>query len=87
MEPSKLRAPRFFNCLRKSGHYYANFILRSFQKQESQLEKLKKVLKPEEYSAATISITNREQRLENLTAQYQELEGHYIQIIERLAAA
>ena len=58
-----------------------------FKKEENQLNKLKKALSKEEFAAATVNITNREQRLESLTAQYNELEEHYLQIIERIAAS
>lgn len=48
------------------------------------MEKLKKILKPEEF-AATMSITSREKRLESLDRQYSELEEHYLKVLERLA--
>ena len=48
------------------------------------MEKLRKALKPEEFSAATVNLTNREQRMEVLQSQYKELEDHYLKIIERL---
>lgn len=54
------------------------------QKEDRDMEKLKKVLKPEEY-AATMSITSREKRLESLERQYSELEEHYLRVLERLA--
>lgn len=57
-----------------------------FMKEAKQLEKLKKALNPEEFAAATINITNREQRLENLQAQFNELNEHYKQILERISA-
>lgn len=50
------------------------------------MEKLKKVLKPEEY-AATMTITSKDQRLESLERQYAELEEHYLHVLERLASA
>ncbi len=56
------------------------------QKEESQLAKLKKHLKPEEFAAATAKITNRKERLETLQTQYEELEDHYEKIIKRLPA-
>ncbi|CAB4055722.1 HAT1 [Lepeophtheirus salmonis] len=55
-----------------------------YQKEERQLAKLQKVLKPEEYTAATINITNRQQRLENLHSLYSELEEHYRAIVTRV---
>jgi hypothetical protein len=51
------------------------------------LSKLQKVLKPDEFVAATANITNREQRLQVLENQYKELEEHYLTILERIAAA
>jgi len=58
-----------------------------FQKEANQLEKLKKALNAEEFAAATINITNREQRLENLQAQFNELTDHYKQILERVSVS
>lgn len=58
-----------------------------FQKEKNQMAKLKKALKPEEFAAATLTMTNREQRLESLQAQYNELLDHYKQILERIAAS
>ena len=49
------------------------------------MAKLKKVLKPEEFAAATLNITNREQRLESLQSQYKELEEHYLHVLERIS--
>lgn len=54
-----------------------------YKKEDRDMEKLKKVLKPEEY-AATMSITSREKRLESLERQYSELEEHYLRVLERL---
>ena len=51
------------------------------------MEKLKKALNAEEFAAATINITNREQRLENLQAQFNELTDHYKQILERVSVS
>jgi len=58
-----------------------------FQKEANQLEKLKKALNAEEFAAATINITNREQRLENLQNQFNELTDHYKQILERVSVS
>jgi len=58
-----------------------------FQKEKNQMAKLKKALKPEEFAAATLTMTNREQRLESLQAQYNELLDHYKQILERISAS
>jgi len=52
-----------------------------FQQEERKLAKLKKALKPEEFAAATLNITNREQRLESLQSQYKELEDHYLHVL------
>ena len=48
-----------------------------YQKEQSQLNKLQKALKPEEFAAAMVNITNKEQRLETLEKQFQDLEKHY----------
>jgi len=57
-----------------------------YKKEDRDMEKLKKILKPEEYNA-TMTMTSKDQRLESLEHQYTELEEHYSHIIERLAAA
>merc|ERR1712233_123955 len=58
-----------------------------YQKEQSQLAKLQKALKPEEFAAAMVNVTNREQRLENLDKQFHELEEHYKSVLEKVAAA
>lgn len=58
-----------------------------YQKEQSQLAKLQKALKPEEFAAAMVNITNREQRLEILEKQFVELESHYKAVLEKVAAA
>jgi len=58
-----------------------------YQKEKSQLSKLEKALKPEEFAAATMNITNREQRMESLHRQFTELEEHYKYVLERVAAS
>lgn len=58
-----------------------------YQKEQSQLAKLQKALKPEEFAAAMVNVTNREQRLENLERQFEELETHYKAVLEKVAAA
>ncbi len=50
------------------------------------MAKLKKVLTPEEFATSTVNLTNREQRMETLQTQYQELEEHYLRIIKRLVS-
>merc|ERR1711934_324758 len=60
---------------------------RPFLKEDRQLEKLKKALKPEEYTAATINLTNKEQREEQVKTQFESLESHFLRIVERLPAA
>merc|ERR1739838_198077 len=57
-----------------------------FKKEDRDMEKLKKILKPEEYQA-TMTMTSKDQRLESLEHQYQDLEQHYSHIPERLASA
>jgi histone acetyltransferase 1 len=58
-----------------------------YQKEQSQMAKLQKALKPEEFAAAMVNVTNREQRLEILDKQFQELEEHYRSVLEKVAAA
>ncbi|XP_023348942.1 histone acetyltransferase type B catalytic subunit [Eurytemora carolleeae] len=57
-----------------------------YQREQSQLEKLRRALKPEEFAAAMVNITDREQRLELLEKQFTELEAHYKKILEKVAA-
>jgi len=57
-----------------------------YQKEKTQMAKLKKALKPEEFAAATLSMVNHEQRLEALQSQYNELFDHYNQILDRISA-
>lgn len=49
------------------------------------MDKLKRSLTPEEYTAATMSLTNREQRDETIQTQYATLEDHYFKIVDRLS--
>jgi histone acetyltransferase 1 len=58
-----------------------------YQKEQSQMAKLQKALKPEEFAAAMVNMTNREQRLESLDKQFLELETHYRSVLEKIAAA
>jgi len=58
-----------------------------YQKEQSQLSKLQKLLKPQEFAAAMVNITNKEQRLEILEKQFGELEAHYKTVLEKVAAA
>ena len=58
-----------------------------YQKEQSQLSKLQKLLKPQEFAAAMVNITNKEQRLEILDKQFSELESHYKSVLEKVAAA
>ncbi|CAL4072238.1 unnamed protein product [Meganyctiphanes norvegica] len=57
-----------------------------FKKEDNDMAKLKKILKPEEFTA-TMTMTSKDQRLESLEHQYQELEDHYSHILERLAGS
>ena len=57
-----------------------------YQKEQNQMAKLKKALKPEEFAAATLTMVNKEQRLENLHNQFNELLDHYTQILDRISA-
>ena len=65
---------------------YVNLFI-ALQKEDRQLEKLKRALKPEEYTAATINMTNKEQREEQVKTQFEALESHFLRIVERLPAA
>ena len=58
-----------------------------YRKEQSQLAKLQKLLKPQEFAAAMVNITNKEQRLEILEKQFTELETHYKSVLEKVAAA
>jgi histone acetyltransferase 1 len=58
-----------------------------YQKEQAQVEKLKKHLKPEELAAIMLNVTDREQRLEMLNKQFGELEEHYRKVLEKVAAA
>ena len=58
-----------------------------YRKEQSQLSKLQKLLKPQEFAAAMVNITNKEQRLEILEKQFTELETHYKSVLEKVAAA
>ncbi|XP_076028263.1 histone acetyltransferase 1 isoform X2 [Oratosquilla oratoria] len=58
-----------------------------YRKEDHDMNKLKKMLSPEEFNATTMMITSKEQRLENLENQYNELEEHYCHVLERLASA
>ncbi|XP_069951943.1 histone acetyltransferase type B catalytic subunit isoform X2 [Cherax quadricarinatus] len=57
-----------------------------YKKEDRDMEKLKKVLRPEEF-AATMTVTSKDQRLESLERQYAELEEHYLHVLERLAGS
>jgi len=57
-----------------------------YRKEQSQLSKLQKLLKPQEFAAAMVNITNKEQRLEILEKQFTELETHYKSVLEKVAA-
>ena len=65
---------------------YVNLFV-ALQKEDRQLEKLKRALKPEEYTAATINMTNKEQCEEQVKTQFEALESHFLRIVERLPAA
>ncbi|XP_043242983.1 histone acetyltransferase type B catalytic subunit-like isoform X1 [Amphibalanus amphitrite] len=53
-----------------------------YQKEDSDMKKLLKVLRPEELA---LSVTSREQRLETLDRLYTQLEEEYKHVLERLA--
>jgi len=54
-----------------------------FQKQQTDFIKLHQTLRPEELRAA-MDLTSKEQRLEHLDRQYQELEAEYRHVLDRL---
>ncbi|KAK4323856.1 hypothetical protein Pmani_005495 [Petrolisthes manimaculis] len=56
-----------------------------YKKEDRYMEKLKKMLRPEEY-AATVSTTSQDQRVESLDRQYSQLEDHYLHILDRIFA-
>ncbi len=58
-----------------------------FQQEERKLNKLKKALTPEEFKAATLTMSNREERLEALQKQYESLEEHYLHVLERIESS
>jgi histone acetyltransferase 1 len=58
-----------------------------YQREQSQLEKVRRAFKPEEFEAAMVNITGREQRLELLEKQFNEVETHYKKILEKVAAS
>ncbi|XP_076356515.1 histone acetyltransferase 1 [Tachypleus tridentatus] len=57
-----------------------------YKKQQADLAKLKKTLRPEELRAA-LQYTNKEQRIEQLEKQYREVEVEYRHVLERLATS
>jgi len=52
-----------------------------YQKEDSDMKKLRKVLRPEELA---MQVTSKEQRMENLEKMYNELEDEYKHVLERL---
>lgn len=56
-----------------------------FQKEKADIEKLKVLLKPEEFTA-TATVQSTHERIQYLDQLYQELEEHYKKTIERIAA-
>merc|ERR1719354_1173295 len=58
-----------------------------YQKEQAQVEKLKKHLKSEELAAIMLNVTDRDQRIEMLNKQFCELEEHYRKVLEKVAAA
>nr|CAG4648667.1 EOG090X06NC [Polyphemus pediculus] len=57
-----------------------------YQKEASDFKKLQKALNPEELRS-TLSTSTKEQRIESLEKQYQQLENEYRHVLERLAAS
>ena len=60
-------------------------MFKSFQKEKADIEKLKVLLKPEEFTA-TATLQSTQERIQYLDQLYQELEEHYKKTIERIAA-
>lgn len=83
----RLNLPYLVSVPLDRGESNLIFVHLSEQREDRQLKRLKKLLKPEEYTAATITFTTKVQRIEHLQVQYQQLEDHFVQIIERLATA
>ena len=64
---------------------YIFLLFSFFQAEERKLAKLKKVLKPEEFEAATAgNITDRSQKLDSLQSQYKELDEYYLDVLGRI---
>ena len=61
---------------------YNNII--HFQKEKADMEKLKRLLKPEELTATQ---QTQQERMQYLDQVYQELEAHYKKTIEKMAAS
>merc|ERR1719495_1071491 len=70
-----------YQLFRKSVKHRLNA---PYQREQSQLEKLRRALKPEEFNAAMVNITDREQRLEMLNKQFLELEAHYKKVLHKI---
>ena len=60
---------------------YNNIIIH-FQKEKADMEKLKRLLKPEELTATQ---QTQQERMQYLDQVYQELEAHYKKTIEKMA--
>ena len=61
-----------------------NNIIIHFQKEKADMEKLKRLLKPEELTATQ---QTQQERMQYLDQVYQELEAHYKKTIEKMAAS
>lgn len=61
-----------------------NDIIIHFQKEKADMEKLKRLLKPEELTATQ---QTQQERMQYLDQVYQELEAHYKKTIEKMAAS
>ena len=64
-------------CSKVQQYYY-------FQKEKADMEKLKRLLKPEELTATQ---QTQQERMQYLDQVYQELEAHYKKTIEKMAAS
>lgn len=61
-----------------------NNIITHLQKEKADVEKLKRLLKPEELTATQ---QTQHERMQYLDQVYQELEAHYKKTIEKMAAS
>ena len=85
----RLKATDIYNeaQYKKYRLFVKNRLNAPYRKEDDHLKRLKKLLHPDEFRAATMTITSKEQRMENLESQYMEAENEYNVIIKRLQMA